>query len=206
MMISEEGASRYLEEAAIQDLLKKYQSEGYEVINPPSLMANIQPDLVFEKNGKKLIIEVVVRGGREREQTDKILQIHKALQGVQPAEFKTVFVTPPKRSTVEIDGIERILKSELENGAYQIEIGNGVRFNEVSDVEIDNLTITGEAIHISGSFVVSVEIQFGPSRDGIEVDESFPGTFKAELQHDLTPMNVDIQIDSSSWQDELSDE
>lgn len=70
MILSEEGASRNLEEAAIQDLLKKYQSEGYEVVDPPSLIESIRPDLVFEKNGNKLIIEVVVRGDREREQAD----------------------------------------------------------------------------------------------------------------------------------------
>lgn len=199
MKASEEGASRYLEEAMINELIEKHLAQGYSVLNSSSLLNDVQPDLALEKDGKKLLIEVVVRGTREREQADKILQIHKALQTIKNAEFKTVFVNIPKRVEVTIEGIEGVLEREMTNEGYLIDIGNGFRIDEVSDVQIDDVTISSNSIHVRGSFVVSGELQFGPSRDGMEIEESFPGTFQATLDGDLEPLDVDIQVDTSSW-------
>ena len=106
MKASEEGASRYLEEAMINELIEKHLAQGYSVLNSSSLLSDVQPDLALEKDGKKLLIEVVVRGTRESEQAEKILRIHKALQTIKNAEFKTVFVNIPKRVEVTIEGIE----------------------------------------------------------------------------------------------------
>ena len=85
---------------------------------------------------------------------------------------------------------------------YLIDIGNGFRIDEVSDVQIDDVTISSNSIHVRGSFVVSGELQFGPSRDGMEIEESFPGTFQATLDGNLEPLHVDIHVDTSSWEED----
>lgn len=202
-MIPSDNAGRYLEEAAICDLMVKYQSLGYSPVSERAIGdLQVKPDLILEKGGKKLVLEVVVRGQREQAQVERVRQLKKLLDSIQPAEFKTVFVSPPKRTAVEVEGLQDILAEQLENEGMP-EIGNGVRLEEVSDVEIDDVTVTRQAIHVTGSFVVSVSILFGPSRDGIEVDESFPGTFNAELDHDLQPIEVNCSVDTSAWEESL---
>lgn len=198
-MTPSENVDRYLEEAAIQELVHKYEGQGYSLLEDGLPEINVKPDLVLERNGKKLLIEVVIRGEKESIQADKILKIHKALQDVQPAEFKTVFVNAPRRAQAAIEGIEEILLNELLSGDYYIEIGNGPTYNNVDDVEIDDLKITHEGVFVTGSCAVDVSLSFGPSRDGIDIDESFPATFKAHLDHDLNSIDVEISIDTSSW-------
>lgn len=201
MTPSVDSANRYLEEAMIQDLIKKYQEEGYSLVQYSPFECGVMPDLIFEKNGGKLVIEVVVRGSNIQEQTYKIMQVHKAVQSVQNVQFKTVFVNPPKRNEIFIDGLEGTLLSELRR-----EIPNELnsldtylQVDEVDDVQVDDVHISSNSIRVTGSFVVTVNMQYGSNGDELEDKDSFPGTFRAEMDGALKPKKVQIQIDTSSW-------
>jgi hypothetical protein len=97
------------------------------------------------------------------------------------------------------------LPSELD------ELSTHTRPDEVFDIDIDEINISGENIFVKGDGVVSVELQFGSDGDqdkgdGLKSYDNFPFDFEIKLAYnskkELEIIEVDkFNVDTSSYYD-----
>jgi hypothetical protein len=197
--------TRYLHEAAISEIADKYRLQGYEVIKEKRI-GKYQVDLMAIRGKEKIIFEFKV-GELTSFKKKAILSLHKFLHKKEPtAQFKIINVNSPKRTLVEIEGIEQIILEALQNSMpSDIEcLSTHSRIEDISDLEFDSIYVKEGCVTCSGSFIVTVIMQYGSDSDmkndsGWEFSESFVGTFKLELDENLKIESFEPNIDTSSW-------
>ncbi len=119
-------------------------------------------------------------------------------------EFRLVVIDLPHQKTVEIEGIERLLLEYLIEDVPQelLDLSSYVRIEDVAYVETNSVGIRVNGIHVVGSAVVEVDLQYGgeEDRDGLNYPIDFPLRFDILLSHDLAIKRVyGFTIDTSSF-------
>jgi len=107
------------------------------------------------------------------------------------------------------DYIHQNLPSELDKLSIH------TRPDEVFDIDIDDISISGENIFVKGDGVISVEMQFRSDRDqgdedGLKTFDKFPFDFEVTLTYkskqdkkELEIIKVEkLDIDTSSYDDD----
>jgi Holliday junction resolvase len=194
-------ANQYLEAAKTEEIARQLETEGYEVAIG-SEDADHRYDIIATKNGERIAIEVKVRSDlAASEETIRRLRKQAREHGYR---FRLVIVSPPHEARIRIEGIEEELLHHLINALPpELEaLSSGTRLSDVTGIEIDEIQATAEGLHIAGSGVVDVELEYGGSsdRDGANWSTDFPFTFDVLLDHNLHIQRVNrIDVDTSSF-------
>ncbi|MCG8348536.1 MAG: hypothetical protein MI924_12265 [Chloroflexales bacterium] len=137
--------------------------EGYRVVRHQSEPgANLRYDIIATKDRKRIAVEVKARSHlRNSAGLIRELREHATRQGYD--EFRLVVVNPPREQTIEIDNFVSILYeymvhvsfSKLQNLAVRSFIEN------VSDIEIDSIEVNVDGVHVCGTGLTSVLLEYG---------------------------------------------
>ena len=107
------SSTQYLEAAKVEELASQYKTRGYQVsMEQPSSGGNARYDLIVEKDGHRIAVEVKARSTLKssaheiRELREKAIQ-----EGFD--EFRLVIVNPPRERSIEVEGIEEILEEHI---------------------------------------------------------------------------------------------
>jgi hypothetical protein len=128
-------------------------------------------------------------------------------------KFLVAVATPPKEKKLKIADIEDLLTQNLiEDFPSELdELSTHTRLEEVTAVDIDEISIDGKTIFVKGDGVVNVELQFGSDGDQNRGDghkgyDSFTFEFEITLEYnddkELEIIEVDkLEVDTSSYYD-----
>lgn len=202
MRIEPAIATRYIEQAAAEQLSEEMRSQGYEVQREVSL-GDLRADLIARRDGQVIVYEIKVPAADAGEaaadwarQTARLRAYARELG----ASFRLILVRPPRETHVEVSGLEDQLAcalredppDDLQAIAASIEIG------QVSDLAITSLVVRAEAVEVEGEAIVDVSLLSG---EGDEVSrESFPLTFAVVLDRSGHVAELHrADVDTSSW-------
>ena len=209
MEIKRKYFAKYLHDIAIEQIAEEYIEKGYKVSRETKL-GKYQADLVAEKNNEKIVIEVK-SGELSPKRKAELAELADYVRNQGNYKFLVAVATAPKEKKLEIDEIESLLTEELiaDLPSDLDELSTHTRIEEVGDIDIDEITITGENILVSGDGVVSVELQYGSDHDQVKGDgqtlnDSFPFEFEITLKYNdkgkLVIDEVDrLEVDTSSF-------
>jgi Holliday junction resolvase len=203
MKFKEHIIRKYLHSLAIDQLADDYTSTGWEVTREEKI-GKYQADLVVRKAGKTIVFEI--KAGKltdnKKEQIEKLSVEIKQLG----YEFRLILANPPKEREIEIIGLEQLFYDHFINDTPEElnDLSSGTRIEEVSDIEIDELTINnGEDINVKGKGIVSVTLEWGPKDDNAEMDDSYPFTFEVTLSAADKKLQIidilELKVDTSSF-------
>ncbi len=196
------AATDYLEAAKIDDVVRQMQDEGFEVTRATHIDGKIY-DLVGEKLGRRIAVEVRARSRLSATGEPVAERREKAFEhGFN--EFRLFVVNPPHETAVKIEGLEQQLREYMgEHHPTELvdDLGLSVRVDDVSQVDLDAITITAQGIHLIGDGVVDVEVDDGDGEDdsGPWLTD-FPFTFDLLLDHGLRIVEVNrITVNTSHY-------
>ncbi len=135
------NVERYLELTKIEEIASEMINKGYN-ISKDHKISNLSYDLLAEKNGEKIFIEVK-SGKALQNHRDRIKQMASTAKKIENAVFKLVVVNPPRTKSIEIENIENILyecfieklPSELDQLSTHTLV-SGLSNVEITDVSI----------------------------------------------------------------------
>lgn len=197
---------QYLEAAKIEELARRYESEGYEVrIEPDGRDAGF--DLVARKNGDVIAVEVKAKVALKSAQT-RIEELRERAHQLGYG-FRLVIFSPPHAPSIEVVGLEDALRDHLvEHIPDEVQaLATSVRIDGVRDVEITSLTIDNDRIEVQGAAALELELEFGGgvARDGLSAHDSYPCRFHVILDSSLTVKEVaGLHVDVLSESDDAS--
>jgi hypothetical protein len=203
----------YLEAAKIEELTSQFRDEGYRVTVHPS-GEDQGYDLVAEKDNRKVAVEVKFNARlRESVETIKALRRRAIERGYD--DFRLVVVSRPHETDVHIEGLDKKLLEKLPEYLKQNPpdaLKNAVPqmpwIENVSELEVDSISITPDGTRVTGNGVVRIfeqptlrvhnNIPLSPVLWGTHI----PFSFEVKLDNELNITDVyKIDIDTSSWFD-----
>ncbi len=211
MEIKKKYLGKYLHDIAIEQIAEDYIQKGYQ-INKEERLGKFQADLVARKGEDQIVIEVKA-GKMTPDRKQKIAGIADYVRSLANYKFLVVIATPPKEKKLEIEDIETLITNYIHNDlpSELDELSSHTRPDEVFDIDIDEINISGENIFVKGDGVVSVELQFGSDGDqdkgdGLKSYDNFPFNFEITLAYnskkELEIIEVDkFDVDTSSYYD-----
>lgn len=208
MEIKRKYFNKYLHDIAIEQIAEEYSKKGYE-ISKEAPLGKYQADIIARKGDEVVVIEVKA-GKMTADKKKAIAQLADYVRKMGNYKFHVAIATPPKEKTLEIQDIASLLTNEIiENLPDELDqLSSHTRVEDVSDVDIDQIVIDGKSIHVEGSGVVNVELQFGSdsdqnSDDGFKTEMSFPFTFVSTMEYNksqvLEILESEIEVDTSSY-------
>lgn len=210
MEIKKNILQRHLHEIAIEQLCEEYISKGYTVAREVN-MGEFEADIIATKGNDTLIIEVKA-GKMTPEKRNDILKISEFVKQKENHKFKLVVATPPKEKKIEIFDLEELFTQnfiqELPDELH--ELSTHSRVEDVSNIEIEEITVTHEAEVLAKGFgIVNVDLQYGSDGDqdsghGFTSSDNFPFDFEIVLAYDdkkklVIDQIVKLSIDTSSF-------
>jgi len=197
------SSTQYLEAAKVEELASQYKTRGYQVfMDQPSSGGNARYDLIVEKDGHRIAVEVKARSTLKssaheiRELREKAIQ-----EGFD--EFRLVIVNPPRERSIEVEGIEEILEEHIieEHFSELADLSSGTSVDGVTDVDIESIEVAKNGLDIRGVASVDVTLEYGggSERDGMSWGTSFPFTFYVLLNNDMKIEESEINIDVSEF-------
>ena len=211
MEIQKKFLSKYLHDIAIEQIAEDYVQKGY-IVNKEERLGKYRADLVARKEKEQIVIEVKA-GKMTPERKRKLSGLADYIRTLEGYKFLVIIATPPKKKKLEIDIIEQLISNYIHNDlpSELDELSSHTRPDEITDVDIDEIRISGDAIFIKGDGVVSVELQFGSDGDqdkgdGLKTYDNFPFEFAMTLEYnnnkELEIVEVNkLVIDTSSYYD-----
>jgi Holliday junction resolvase len=211
MEIKKKYLSKYLHDIAIEQIVEDYIQKGYTV-NKEEKLGKYRADVIARKGNEQIVIEVKA-GKMTPDKKKKLSGIADYIRDLGGYKFLVVIATPPKEKKLEIDNIEQLISNYILNDlpSELDELSSHTRPDDVTDVDIDEITISENTIFIKGDGVVSVELQFGSDGDndkgdGLKTYDNFPFEFEMTLEYndnkELEIIDVDkFEIDTSSYYD-----
>lgn len=201
----EEAKFRYLGAAKTEQVVKDLEARGYMVqLDVPSGSEPNAPrfDILARRGEETLAIEVKVAGA-SKSSAEQIAHLRKLarMQGIN--EFQVVVAHPPQTVVAEVEGLEAALERYLIDHTPESLISDfpHARLEEVSDVDLDELSVGADEINVAGEGLIAVTLVFGggEERDGLDIYERFPFQFTATLDSARRIVTADVTVDTSSW-------
>ena len=197
-------ADRFLAQAATEQLLADLQSEGCKVSRDVKF-GPVQADIVAEgPNGELTVFEVKVPGPAQVSSWTRKASVLQREVRASGGRFKLVLVRRPRETTIEIDGLENLIRDELTENIHQ-DLGvlsNRTVVDDVSGLEISSLLIHRENTEIEGQAVISVTLN--GDDDEAFAQEYFPLQFTAILDRSNHMTRFECEIGLSSWYGEAN--
>ncbi len=200
----------YFEAAKTEELARQLESQGYKITRRPARSDAYNYDLIATKNGHKIAFDVILRSNLQQ-RIGSIADLRERAHQQGYNEFRLVVIDPPRQTVVEIEGIEGLLLAHLREDVPQelLDLSSYVRVEDVNYVETNSVEINADGIHVVGSAVVDVDLQYGggQERDGLDYTIDVPFRFDILLSHDLEIKEVnELVVDTSSFDYEREDE
>lgn len=209
MEIKKKYLQKYLHRIAIEQIVEEYRQKGY-IVSEEEKVGKYQADIIARKKNEIIVIEVK-SGKMTPKKKEAITGIGNYVRNQGNYKFLVVIATPPREKKLEIDNIEhmltQIMLEELPDELDQL--STHTMLDEVSDIDIDEISIDGKSILVKGNGVVNVELQMGSDGDqkrgdGFKSSDNFPFDFDITLEyndnHELQIIEVDkLDIDTSSF-------
>ena len=211
MEIQKKYLGKYLHDIAIEQIADRYIQQGYTVTKEEKL-GNFRADIIARNGNEQIVIEIKA-GKMTPEKKAQISGIADYIRDIGGYKFLVVIATPPKEKKLEIDDFETLITSYLHNElpSELDELSTHTKLLEVFDIDIDDITISGENIFVKGGGVVSIELNFGSDGDqnrgdGFKTFDKFPFDFEIILAYksrkELEIMVVNkFDVDTSSFYD-----
>lgn len=211
MEIKKKYLTKYLHDIAIEQIADEYVKMGYAV-GKEVMLGKFIADIIAEKGDEKIVIEVK-SAKLTAEKKQQLAGLADYVNNLGGYKFLVVLASPPKEKNIELRGIEQLITDYIHNELPSSLDGlsTHTRPDEVNDVTIDKITISGNMFLVEGEGVVSVELQFDSDGDQINGEsfktyDNFPFQFKMTVAYDKTSklkiMEVDkLSIDTSSYYD-----
>lgn len=210
MEIKKKYLGKYLHDIAIEQIAEDYIQKGYIVTKEESL-GPYCADLIARKGGEQIVIEVKA-GKMTAQKKEHLAGIADYIRSLGGYRFLVVVATPPKEKKLEIDDIETLIINRIHNDfpSELDKLSSHARVDEVLDIDIDEITISGENIFVKGDGVVGVELQFGSDGDnnrgdGFKTFDKFPFVFEFTLAYNLKKLEIiredKFYVDTSSYYD-----
>jgi Holliday junction resolvase len=212
MEIKKKYLGKYLHDIAIEQIAEDYIQKGYTVSKEEKL-GKFRADLIARKGDEQIVVEVKA-GKMTPVKKEQIAGIANYVRNLGGYKFLVVIATPPKEKKLEIDDFEILITNYIHSDlpSELDELSTHTRPDEVFDIDIDEINISGENIFVKGDGVVSVELQFGSDGDqnkgdGFKTFDKFPFEFEMTLAYnskrELEIIEVDkFDVDTSSYYDD----
>jgi hypothetical protein len=199
MKVDPATVSRFLEQAATEQLSTDLLKKGYKVERDVPF-GSARADLVARgRDGSLIIFEVKVPSPENASswarQATTLRKEARALGG----RFKLVLVRRPRPADIEIAGLEEAIRQELiENPPKKLEaLSHETTIEDVSGIDITSLSLHDEITEVEGEGVVQVPLY---SSDGEAFsDENFPFQFRAKLDRSNRIISFTCEVDVSAW-------
>ena len=204
----EQKTSYYLEQLALDQVVKEYIARGYKVQTEVKVNNNLRVDAIATKMGETIIIEV--KSGKVSKNTIAAMKEIKKYATTQPnTRFKLVVATPPKDKVLEVDWIATALEEHITNNPTNDldTLSTHTRIIEVCDIEIDEFIWNEELITASGTGMVTVSLQYGSNSDQEagykDTAETFSFKFDAVFNEEknIEELN-EFQVDTTEFYEE----
>jgi hypothetical protein len=206
MRIQGDVVKKHWREAAIEELVREYETKGYST-EVEVLVGDLTADIVARKGGEVVVIEVQP-GQWSAGDSEAIKRLRNLAVRELGAEFRLVVATPPRDVDIEIAELEQILLDVFadELPSELATLSRRTVVDEVSDIEIDALKVARGGVEVSGSGVASVELNDGSDSDRrndrvLTNHESFAFRFELRLSPELEVIESRIKVDTSSFAD-----
>jgi Holliday junction resolvase len=209
MKIKKKYLNKYLHDIAIDQMVEDYSQRGY-IVKKEEMLGKYQADLIARKGDEQIVIEV--KSGRmSPDRKAKIAGLADYIHNIGGYKFIAVIATPPKEKKLEIDDIDQLISDYIHNDSHSVIdiLSSHSKIDEVIDVDVDEITFSGNLIFIKGDGVVSVELQFGSDGDlkkgeGSKSFDSFPFDFEMSLKYnDAKKLEIfevsKFKVDTSSY-------
>ena len=196
-------ASRYVEQAVVEQLSEDMRGEGYAVEREAAL-DGLKADLVARRGRETIVFQLKTPGSNEPGEPAAAwarrtaeLRAHACRLG---ASFRLILVRPPRETRVEIAGLETALEVALRReppkGLHAIAASAAI--GRVSDISIESLVLRGDLAQVDGEAVVDVTVL--GDEGSVLSTESLPLTFEAVLDRsDRVTELRRAEVDTSSW-------
>jgi hypothetical protein len=170
---------KHLNEAAIEQVAFEYRNNGYE-IQREFYFGDIRADLIARKGSELIVFEFkYINWDKGKRESFKQLR-NIAIREYGASSFKLVLVNNPLEGvSVKVDDLAQILFDlVIKNPDLYDEIATHKEFKNVSDVNLNKVTIHKDEIELLGSAVVNMILQYGSDEDiakgrDLSIDESF---------------------------------
>jgi hypothetical protein len=189
MQIKKKYLQRYLHDIAVEQIAEEYQEKGY-VVSRKQPLGGYEADIVAKKDNENIVIEVK-SGKMSPARKEAIIQIGNYIKDRDNYKFLVVIATPPKDKKLEVEEIESLLSGYLSENPPQelIELSSNTTITRISDVDIDEITVSEDHIFVTGDGVVDVDLNWGSTSDkqkdnGFALSENFPFSFGLTLKYD----------------------
>ncbi len=209
MELKEKYLSRYFHSIAMDQLYDEYSQKGYSVYKEKKI-GKYEADLIAENNEEKIIIEIKV-GKMTPEKKRRLADLANYVRSLEDYKFLVVIPTAPSRKKLEFDDLEQLLFQDmLSNIPDELDqLSTHTIPNEISNIDIDEITISDDSIFIKGDGTVCVDLDYGSDNDDLVADgystsDSFPFKFTAKLVYGertkkFEVEDADIYVDTSSF-------
>jgi hypothetical protein len=190
---------QYLEAAKKIALAAELRNEGYEV-GEDERVGDHSFDLVARRGQEIIVIEVKASETLKAD-SKRVAELRAAALGSGASEFRLVVVNPPREVTVEIEDLEKALYEYLsDRRPPELEIlSQNTRVEDVSQVEVSDVSITRQVIRIEGAAIIEVSLEYEPEPGEQPAYADFPFTFDFTLDHNLKIMDGEASVDTASF-------
>ena len=201
----ENAKLRYLGAAKTEQVVKELEAKGYTVqLDVPSGSDPNAPrfDILARRGEETLVVEIKV-AGTSKSTAEQIAYLRSLARTQGIDEFQVVVAHPPPTVVAEVEGLEAELERYLTDHMPESLISDfpHARLEEVSDIDLDELTVGADEINVAGEGLIAVTLVFGggEERDGLDIYERFPFQFTATLNGARRIVTADVTVDTSSW-------
>jgi len=212
MEIKKKYLGKYLHDIAIEQIAEDYTQKGY-IVSKEEKLGRFRADLVARKDTEQIVIEVKA-GEMTPDKKRQIAGIADYIRGLGGYKFLVVVATPPREKKLEIEDLEILISDYIHSAALPPELdelSTHTRPDEIFDIDIDEINISGKNIFVKGDGVISVELQFGSDGDqdrgdGYKTFDNFPFDFEVTLAYnskkELEIIDLEkFDVDTSSYYD-----
>jgi hypothetical protein len=181
-------AVRHLQEAKIDEVAERLRGEGYVVRRGADAGRDEGFDLLAEKDGRVVAIQVT-DAVELRSSSRDVLRLRDlaAEKGFQ--DFRLIVVNPPNEKEIAVPGLDAILLKWVTDAPPEPlkTLADRIMVKRVHGVDVDSITIESDGAHVVGSAVVAVELDYGTpgADDAIGLSAEFPIHFDLRLDRDL---------------------
>ena len=119
-------------------------------------------------------------------------------------DFRLAVANPPRQVEVEIEGLARELCRTMSSNVPPelAQFSSHTLVTDVGGLELESVQARPDELHVTGTGIVDVELQYHANGKTVTTTTDFPFRFDVTLGPDLAIRNhPDIQVDTSSWDD-----
>lgn len=200
---------RYFERETLEQIADDYREKGYTIKTDISV-GPFRVDLAATKGEETVYIELKTHS-ENSEAKRRIKTMAEYFKNIPNAKFIVIVSRLPELKKIEFEDVDSILSEyfTLEFPSDLDALSTHTRIDEVSRVNINEITIKNGEFHITCNGMVWVTLQYGSDTDQGPGDEplniSFPFKFKGTLNYDGGKYRVDccdeLNIDTDAYYD-----